>query len=181
MKRNKTLRNFALAIGFIVVWFAVVDFAKQHQRTSVSATPETTRYAHETLVPMDGDTLASLIGQGKPTVLFLYASWCPYCKQQFGILDSIKRDDVTFIYASLDESVHALSAFLMQRFPQLPFTPYHVSGRYSFDSLLKQRGFSPDGGVPHLMVFDKEGNRAAEFLGRTPAEDITRALNTVTF
>jgi thiol-disulfide isomerase/thioredoxin len=175
MERNNTLRNFVLA-GLALFAFFIVMGNVQIMPAPAAATPETTLFVENSLVELDGDGLRRIVEDGKPTLLFVYASWCPYCKQQFDVLEQMTSPELAITYASLDEDAHALSAYLIARYPDMPFTPYLVRNRYSFDAALDAYGFNADGGIPHLMVFDANGKPVQEFKGLTSEQKLRAAL-----
>jgi thiol-disulfide isomerase/thioredoxin len=186
MERNTRWRNIMLVIiGLFALVFALGG--KTLLPSSVTASPEVKNYAQSTLVELDGTGTDALLSQhsGKPALLFVYASWCPYCKKQFAMLKALQSryasDQLAISYIALDEDAYDLSRFLMDNYPQLPFTPYHVSpaNRESFSTTLIGHGFTPDGAIPHLLLFAPSGKPVKEFKGLTPIPELLDAVQGV--
>lgn len=179
MESKKQIRNLVL---FAIAALLVLGIFTGSSLPSLnSGTPETQKYIAEHVVTMDGDKLRTAVKQNGPTLLFVYASWCPYCKKQIGEFAQLQRqrggEPLQIIYASLDSDIHALATFMMQQHPNADFTPYHVQNGYSFGNALKEYGFTPDGGVPHLMLFGKDGKPITEFKGLQRASAIQAAFD----
>lgn len=183
MKLDRRLRNLMLA-GFGGLALLLVLGGGNLFPASLTASPEVKKFAETSLVSLDDAGLEKILSEntGKPTLLFVYASWCPYCKQQFTTLNALQtgypQEQLTIVYSALDKDVYGLSQFLMERYPQQPFTPYHVPApaREAFDTKLTSYGFTPDGGIPHLFLFDAKGKPLQEFKGLTPLRDLQEAL-----
>ena len=174
MKRKKTLRNLALAIvGSIALLVALT--AGGLLPAGFGASKEVKAYAAEQIVPMNGEVIGQVLaGAGdKPTLVFAYASWCPWCKKQFVMLKALKarygEDELKMVYISLDHDVYALSKFMMEHYPHKPFIPYHVSDEDwdSFKTALSEHGFNNSGTIPYMALVDKNGSPAGEFRGLT--------------
>lgn len=181
MERNKGLRNLVLAGFGLIALFLTVS---SPETLGVGPSAQVRAYAEHQLAALDGPSAQRLVAShsGSSTLLFVYASWCPYCKEQFKMLRALQTrypDGLHIEYISLDENPYALSEFLMSTYPERPFTPYHVAqgeDRASFDSALAKWGFSPDGGIPHLMLLDADGKKSAEFKGLTQISALTDAI-----
>lgn len=151
---------------------------------NIGVSEEVQRFTNEQLVPMDGQALHRVLNgaQGRPTLVFVYASWCPWCKKQFPMLRALQAryndSQLNVVYTSVDKDAFDLSRFLMDEFPQQPFTPFHVAPRNlsGFYDTLGERGFSPQGGVPYLVLVDGQGQRAGEFRGLTEIPVLLEAI-----
>lgn len=182
MERKSTLRNIALVgVGIVALFFAFAGISMLP--SSLTASPEVKKYAENTLVELDGESLVATIdqGAGSPNLLFMYASWCPYCKKQFVMLKALKArfgDDLHITYVSVDKDAYDLSRFMMDTYPKQPFTPYHAApkNRESFDAALQRYGFAPSGSIPHLILFDAKGKSVREFKGLTPIPQLLESI-----
>lgn len=174
MERKRRLRNVVLAIIGIVALITIIGGIRLGP-SGWDVAPEVRTYADTKLVELNAEKLRAIIQQnsGKPTLLFIYASWCPYCKKQFPIVQAIQArypaEKLGVAFISIDGDPYELSAFLMETYSEAPFTPYHVSdaNRPEVDEVLAQYGFAPEGAVPHLMILDGQGKAAGEFKGLT--------------
>lgn len=183
MNRNKRWRNIMLVgIGLLALLF--MFSGKSLLPPSFTASPEVKKYAQNTLVVLDDAGLEQILAKnaGKPTLLFVYASWCPYCKKQFPMLKALQarypQEQLAIEYIALDKDAYDLSRFLMDTYPQLPFTPYHVTvdTHPVFDAALENYGFTPDGAIPHLLLFNGKKQPVKEFKGLTPIADLREAI-----
>lgn len=172
MERNRALRNILLAGIGLIALFLIMGAPEM---LGFGPRPEVKAYAERQIAPLDGPSAKRLLAthRGSPTLFFAYASWCPYCKEQAKMLRALQTrypDGLKILYISLDDDVYKLGEYLMATYPDKPFTPYHVAmgeDRASFDAAVQELGFTPDGAIPHLMLFDAEGKTAGEFKGLT--------------
>lgn len=186
MERKNTLRNLVLAVvGMLALFMAFGGLAWLPSGIGVSK--EVKAYAQQQLVTMDGAEFRQLLAsaQGRPTLVFVYASWCPWCKKQFPMIDALRKrfDDsrLQMAYVSIDDDAYELSRFLMERFPGKPFTPYHASPdvKADFYGTLADKGFTHSGSVPYLVLTDKDGKAQAEFRGLTEIPVLLDAIRKV--
>lgn len=186
MERKNTLRNLVLvATGVIALFMAFGGTGMIAPGFGVSK--EVRDFAARQLVPMDGEQFRRVLAtaQGRPTLMFVYASWCPWCKKQFPMLDALRMrfDDskLQVAYVSIDDDAYALSRFLMEEFPEKPFTPYHAAPdmKGDFYGTLADKGFSHSGSVPYLVLLDRDGKPAGEFRGLTEIPVLLDAIRKV--
>jgi|GEM_PF-5881617 len=96
----------------------------------------------------------------RPLLLFIYASWCPYCKQMFPIIDSIARemgDKYRVMGFSIDQSKQALDTYLGAKSPAPAFetiTVKHVDEFPQFGHIVRKKGLQFTGAIPYIAVFD---------------------------
>jgi len=71
-----------------------------------------------TLNTLDGGSLklSDFSADGKPVMLYFFASWCPYCARDFSALEKVYpdyQDDVSFIAIDIDptETASQISAY----------------------------------------------------------------------
>lgn len=178
----KLKRFFWNTVIIICCFMALMVFAgdKMLKLAGLEYGVEAIEYSKQ-LVTMDGVALNTLLKAGekpRPTILLLYASWCPYCKQQFQILKALQMryppEMLQIAYISVENSPYALSDFLMKTYPDKPFTQYYVTNeaRESFLTALHEHGASFNGGVPYLIFFDRNGRKAQEIQGMAQISQI---------
>ena len=66
------------------------------------------------LLSFDGRTVTLTDFQGKPTVVNLWATWCPPCRREMPVLQQAQADrpDVNFIFLNQGESASQVQTFL---------------------------------------------------------------------
>ena len=123
------------------------------------------------------------INDGKPTFLFIYASWCPHCRtalpefvrlQEKGALAKAQ-----VIYFSTDRDPEKLIRYLAENNYHTLFTPYVFSDPdpQTLVRLVEDYGMSWQGGIPYAAILDKDGQLIAEVNRRNGWNDISRAMN----
>ncbi|GCC11404.1 thioredoxin [archaeon] len=100
-----------------------------------------------------GQELNNAMHSGEPTLVDFYATWCPICRVQTPITTSLKQ-----IYSP--SKVNILEMNIDQ---------YH--------GLLLR--YNPEGGVPTIVVFDKNGKVSKIDIGFTPKKEMESQINEV--
>ena len=118
----------------------------------------------------NGFTLLLGANKGKVVAVNFFASWCPPCREEIPglkrIRESFGADKLLLIGASLDEDDAALANYM----DEVGFNyPVMKSGL----DLARAAGVS---GIPHLLIFDAEGEVAANQGGYVPEEDLRAFL-----
>lgn len=182
MGRKNLLRN--LVIGFTVVFtllMALGYFAPKDKATS--------DYAKNHVVPIGAEGLAKLVNNApSPSLVFFYATWCPYCKEQYKELDTLApllvEKNVQKIYIAVDGDDFDVAHFMLKAFPQTThaetktFTPYWLlpDEKDALHESLKARKLTPEDAIPYLIVFGPFGKTQAEFHGLTEHFRISKAI-----
>jgi thiol-disulfide isomerase/thioredoxin len=126
--------------------------------------------------------------KGKPVVLFLWAHWCPDCKAQGPVLETLfnkyKGSGLTVVAptqrygyvaqrkpASLDDELAYITEVRDQYYPWLKTVPVPVS----------QANFTAYGvsSTPTLVLIDRAGNVAKYNPGRMSAAELEAAIRTI--
>jgi thiol-disulfide isomerase/thioredoxin len=100
--------------------------------------------------------------EGKPTMLFFWASWCPSCKQQIPELETLQKDKggkINLVALSVDESEDALKRYLDKH-------PMDVPVYWGNQDLARK--FRVEA-IPTLVIFDKTGKQIFSQAGVFPA------------
>lgn len=87
---------------------------------------------------------------GKPTLVFMWATWCPSCKQQIPELEQLQAthgDKVNIVALSLDEDKAALEKYLAKK-------PLNVPVYWGDKDVAREFEVSA---IPMLVIFDKKG------------------------
>ena len=115
----------------------------------------------------------------KATLLFLYASWCQFCKMQFPVIERMGEEysgkHVEIIGVSLDKDADAIARYLAKRGPNIAFTTYQLENARNFGTFLEEKGAHFDGGIPHMLLFDNKANLVGEFKGMTGFDILSEA------
>lgn len=104
--------------------------------------------------------LVSKIEQStQPFALLVFTSWCPYCKKQLELLNSLsaeERKKLPEIYAvSVDADPTAYSNYIAKM--QNPFFATRLySGTVSLESLLQNYASQFNGGIPYTAIFQNK-------------------------
>lgn len=183
MKWKSFMRNaILLVMGGLAV---IAAFGMTNKKSgSLFASPEVRLIAEEKIVELNGENIGRMIEsrKGKPQLIFVYASWCPYCKRQFSTINrlhSTYQDTVAIDYISVDDDKYALADFLQRYYADLPFTPYHsaLDNREAFIAALQQRGMKISGAIPYMAVLDNEGKLVREFEGLKDMQELTAVID----
>lgn len=111
--------------------------------------PGASQLPTQTLATLDG--AAASFTQGQPTVLNLWASWCPPCRREMPMMTEVAagESEIAMVFANQGESVSVIRRFL--RSEDLPETGMWLDPASSLQS-----GFTVPG-MPATLFFDAEG------------------------
>ena len=120
--------------------------------------------------------IKSFLSADEARVLFLYASWCPYCQKQirgFQLLyDQYPTDRI--IAVSTDQNPEAFQKYVTS-YENMPFTPYIYQGN-GLAEYLKEQGSTFNGGIPYFAIF-KNGKFKQEFIGLTHPKELAEVTS----
>ncbi len=116
------------------------------------------------LQPITAPQLAKKIDHpdGKPSFVYIYASWCPYCRKLMPFITKTNATRLTnfnVFMISVDKEPKKLAQYLVARGYVDMFTPYLFLKKdsESLKQVLDARGVGFDGAIPFLAIFDKAG------------------------
>lgn len=142
------LRSLFLALLAIVVSFVPAAPASAAQSLPGNVTMVT-----------PSDIVARIENSSQPFTLFVFASWCPYCKQQIELFNQLlpgQRAQLPKILAvSIDADPEAFSRF-MATYSGLFFETRLYQGKASLETLLHNYASEFNGGIPYLAVFQNK-------------------------
>ncbi len=111
------------------------------------------------LEKLDGRTVS--LGQfaGKPTVVNLWATWCPPCAREMPMLRRAQDEhaDVNFVFVNQGESRAEIESWLRQE--QLPLRNVLLDEKRRASAAFQQKGY------PTTLFFSGDGHLAAMRLG----------------
>lgn len=108
---------------------------------------------------------------GKPTMLFVYASWCGACRSFMPdvveVMEEGGLDHVETMFLSIDRKTGNLSRYLVRSGNYTRFTPYVVEPLSSvyLEDVLGVTGSSYNGTIPYIGFFDASGAVVAQSIG----------------
>jgi thiol-disulfide isomerase/thioredoxin len=128
---------------------------------------------------VDGPGVARLAQahKGHPVVVSLWATWCDPCVKEFPWLMEFAREqkDVVFLSVSIDdpESRGDLEAFVRDHKP--PF-PVYARAKGPDEAFIDGVDKAWHGAVPTLIVFGRDGRRAALLEGEHTKAELLKAI-----
>lgn len=187
MKNARKIITDALFVAAILVISLAILSQPNLQIPSKIGSPvsdaEASSLMPEGIASLDSNGLMNKLisTDGKPTLLFIYASWCGYCKKQFPVVDALARThgkDFKLVALSLDNNPEALLRFLSIQQQPLSFEPLILASgaEPDFENMLMSRGSNFTGGIPYTAIFTANGSLAGDFMGFTSGPEITAAL-----
>lgn len=114
---------------------------------------------------------ASLAGfVGKPTVVNLWATWCPPCVREMPMLQRAQLDNpaVSFVFVNNREPAQVVSAWLATQ--RLPLRNVLLDSSGSAAAHFNQRG------LPSTLFFDADGRLVSTRMGELSLATVTREL-----
>lgn len=130
--------------------------------------PDDVRMPQLVLPSMEGRTVALSSFEGRPTVVNLWATWCPPCQREMPMLRAAQqaRPDVNFVFLNQGESAQQVAAYLGKS--GLALRNVLLDGRGEAGAALGHRA------LPTTLFFDSGGRlvdtRVGELSEATLAE-----------
>jgi thiol-disulfide isomerase/thioredoxin len=123
-----------------------------------------------TLLAADSSTIYNTadIAPGKPTLLFSFETWCPYCKAQTeSLISHIKSLKDINIYMVCNTQISEFKKFNKRyKLDKYPNIKAGVDYDWSFAKYFKSNQ------VPYLVIFDKQKKLRRVLKGKTTASTI---------
>lgn len=132
--------------------------------------PDDVRMPQLALPAMDGTTVALSSYEGRPTVVNLWATWCPPCQREMPMLHAAQRSrpDVNFVFLNQGESAQQVSAYL--RKSGLALQNVLLDGRGAAGAALGHRA------LPTTLFFDARGRLVDTRLGELSEASLAERL-----
>ncbi len=111
--------------------------------------------------------------RGKPTVVNLWATWCPPCVREMPVLHraQISNPAVNFVFVNQGESVARVAGWLESR--KLPLRNVLLDGGGQAPAAFNQRG------LPTTLFFDAEGRLVSTRTGEVSAASLAERLEQI--
>ena len=108
--------------------------------------------------------------KGKPTVVNLWATWCPPCVREMPVLHQaqVDRPGVNFVFLNQGESAEKVGAWLQAR--NLPMRNVLMDANRQAAAAFKQ------GALPTTLFFDAKGRLVSTRIGELSAATLTERL-----
>jgi thiol-disulfide isomerase/thioredoxin len=125
------------------------------------------------LISMDGKPVKLDDFKGKPTVVNLWATWCPPCVREMPVLHQAQVDhpDVNFVFVNAGESAERVHAWLQMR--KLPLKNVLLDATNQTTAHFKTPGF------PTTLFFDAGGVLVSVRVGEVSRATLMERLQSV--
>ena len=122
------------------------------------------------LLSSDGRTVTLTDFQGKPTVVNLWATWCPPCRREMPVLQQAQADrpDVNFVFLNQGESASQVQTFLTAH--KLPLGNVLLDSRREAGAQLGHRA------LPTTLFFDAHGRMIDTRIGELSRATLNQRL-----
>ncbi|MGY6271489.1 prolipoprotein diacylglyceryl transferase family protein [Achromobacter denitrificans] len=122
---------------------------------------------------LDGAPATLAAFQGKPTVINLWASWCPPCRREMPAFAAAQaaHPDVNFVFLNQAEAPEDIARFLQQHAPGLRNVLVDPAGEAS-------RAMS-NRGLPATLFLDAQGRLASLRVGELSAASLAQRLDAI--
>ena len=125
------------------------------------------------LVNLQGSTVNLAQFEGKPTVVNLWASWCPPCVREMPVLHQAQAENpaVNFVFINQGESAQRVGPWLAARNLQLRHVLLDTQGQAP--QVFKQRG------LPTTLFFNAKGQLVNTRTGELSAASLAEKLELI--
>ena len=122
---------------------------------------------------LEGRTVQLAEFKGKPTVVNLWATWCPPCVREMPVLQKAQADHpgVNFVFVNQGESADKVAAWLVAR--KLSLRNVLLDGQGQIGAAFKQRA------LPTTLFFNAKGQLVSMRVGELSAATLTERLQAV--
>lgn len=123
------------------------------------------------LPALNGEYVALPSYKGKPTVVNLWATWCPPCQREMPVLHEAEtaHPEMQFVYLNQGESAEVVTQFLERK--RLPLQHVLLDSEQQAAAQFKLRA------LPATLFFDSSGKLADMRLGELSRATLTQRLN----
>ncbi|MDP1532892.1 MAG: TlpA disulfide reductase family protein, partial [Rubrivivax sp.] len=122
------------------------------------------------LTSLEGRPMNLAEFKGKPTVVNLWATWCPPCVREMPVLHQaqMERPDVNFVFLSQGESADKVGSWLRAR--KLPLHNVLIDANKQAGAAFKE------GALPTTLFFDAQGRLHSTRVGELSAATLSERL-----
>lgn len=162
----------ALALVSLAIWQAYSPLL--HDKDAIVALTAST-------VELSGSEAVEKIREktGKPTLVYLYASWCDACRVMTPTLASLIRnrriEDFRLVFIAYEQSGYRLATHLNRKQYDGLWTPYFIKGGPAPE--LQQLTDMDIRGIPLFLAFDAKGKLRTSKQGVLHAEALDAIIS----
>ena len=167
---SKICRQVSAVSIFLVMLFSAPGFLSASARLPKDISMVSDTAPEFQLLSLSGKNVALSDFKGKPVILFIWSTWCPYCVRELAYLEKvyadIKKNGVELLAIDSGEPKERVARYLSGRninFPVLLDIDSRVS--YAYNVI----------GIPTLILVDAEGK--IKFQGHGLPEDYLKILS----
>ncbi|GEM_PF-2782501 len=170
MQPFPTSKFFAAAVIVVFLLYGIEWLTEKPVATqrAPAVYSEDAKAHAQTLTTLNMQQLDAVLGKGGPSMLYVFASWCPYCRQQTPILEgflSERSPDMTVLAISIDQDAVALADYLLGQ-PTLSFHPQLLGDQaVALRDRLAKAGAQYTGSIPYTAFFNSDGKMVAQVTG----------------
>lgn len=123
---------------------------------------------------LEGKTVQLNVFKGKPTVVNLWATWCPPCAREMPVLHEAqgKHTDVNFVFLNQGEDPGQVSRWLESQ--RLPLGNVLLDPKRQASAAFQQKGY------PTTLFFNAKGELVSTRLGELSAATLNEKLQSLT-
>lgn len=175
-----TKRFLIIATIMLAMWHGMDYFTAPTRKPHVGVMDAVA--SEKGLYPYNDEANAAELDKpAKPTLLFVYASWCGYCMHQHPIVDDFVKqhgNKVHVVAVSIDDNPDDLNAFLASKPKPLAFKPYIAAGNgmFAMRRMLAAKGGDFSGGIPYLAFFATNGQMTMQMAGLSDLATLNEGL-----
>ncbi len=119
--------------------------------------------------------------KGRPTLLYIYTTWCGVCKQQFPVINEIARKfqntDLKVISVAIDKNIDAAALQnYLQFYQNIYFQPQYLVYNDGLEDLLDKKGIKYNKIIPLTVLIDRDGIVKTRFTGYKNERSLARKI-----
>lgn len=141
-------------------------------------------FTPEGITPIDFDKASKeIMNSDVPVLVFIHASWCPYCNKLYPIVESVANEqlgNIKVLALSIDKSEYAFQRYINSK-PSTSLTPYYLGNGEEYSRMmnfLQLSGFNFNGAIP-FMAFFSHGKPAGQIGGFVEKDKIDQILQQI--
>lgn len=122
---------------------------------------------------LEGKTVQLKEFEGKPTVVNLWATWCPPCIREMPVLHEAqaRHQEVNFVFLNQDEDSEKVSRWLERQ--RLPLRNVLLDPKRQASAAFQQQGY------PTTLFFNAKGELVSSRIGELSAATLNEKLETL--
>ncbi len=176
--RASRLARFIIAGTIALVIMQLAPF--EGRVTPIAESPEVAALA-KSIETLHIEAFARQLNtqQTTPTLLFIFASWCPYCQKHAPVIEQLAADyagKMTVRAISIDKDITQLAAYLRAKPTALQIQRVESTDGEAFSRLLADTSSQFTGAIPQTILLGADGKLLTEVTGFVPYPALKSAL-----